>query len=128
MSIFKQESFGVECDRCKQIFEHPISGFSLWADTGAPFEYAQEYSWIEHEGKHYCPSCYEYGLNDEVIIKPEAQSAKDVRLQHYIDSIKAGGRPILIGVELSTELYEELLAYVKDEGYRKILKSRVSKK
>lgn len=72
--------------------------------------------------------CEFFKEKGEVLIKSEAQSAKDVRLQHYIDSIKAGGRPILIGVEISTELYEELLSYVKDEDYRRILKSRVPKK
>lgn len=76
MSTFKQDSYGVECDRCKEVFEHPHSGFSLWADTGTPMEYAQEYSWIEHEGKCYCPACYEYDQNEEVVIKPSEKSGK----------------------------------------------------
>lgn len=70
MSLFEEKAYGIQCDRCREIFEHPITGFTIWVDTGAAFEYAQEYSWIEHEGKHYCPECYEYDLNEEIVIKP----------------------------------------------------------
>lgn len=73
MAIFEEIAYGVQCDRCEKVFEHPFSGSSLYVDKMIPFEYAQEYSWIEHEGKHYCPSCYEYDLNEEIAIKPIAQ-------------------------------------------------------
>lgn len=62
---------------------------------------------------------YDYLVRDKLRAK---------RLQRYVDQIKAGRKPSLVGVELSIELYEELLAYVKDEDYRKLLKSRVPKK
>lgn len=32
------------------------------------------YSWIEHEGKHYCPDCYEYDMNEEIVIKQIANN------------------------------------------------------
>lgn len=77
---------------------------------------------VEDEKELYFKSSeelYDYLAKDKLRAK---------RLQRYVYQIKAGGKPTLFGVELSTELYEELLAYVKDEDYRKILKSRVSKK
>lgn len=70
MAIFEEKAYGVQCDRCREIFENPISGFTLWCDTSQPMDEAQNYSWIEHEGKHYCPDCYEYDMNENVIIKP----------------------------------------------------------
>lgn len=64
------KSIGIQCDRCKEIFEHSISEFSLRVDTGASFDYTREYLWFEHEGKHYCLARYEYDSNDEIVIKP----------------------------------------------------------
>lgn len=55
---------------CAEIFfEDPYTGFSLYADKDSAMEAVQEYSWIDHEGKWYCPSCYEYDINEEVVIK-----------------------------------------------------------
>lgn len=52
---------------------------------------------------------------------------KDKRLQHYIQQIKAGNHPTLLGVTLTQDIFEELTPYVKDEDYLNSLKSRISK-
>ncbi|WP_080902941.1 hypothetical protein [Parabacteroides sp. Marseille-P3160] len=69
MAIFEEKAYGVQCDRCGETFEDPITGFSLWADNQSPMEEAEKYSWIKHIGKCYCPNCYEYDHNEEIRIK-----------------------------------------------------------
>jgi hypothetical protein len=69
MAIFEEKAYGVQCDLCGKIFEDPFTGFSLYVDKYSAMEKAQDYSWIEHKGRWYCPSCYEYDLNEEIVIK-----------------------------------------------------------
>lgn len=76
---------------------------------------------IENGQKFYFESAerlYDY------LIKSQLQ---DMRLRRYIQQIKAGNHPTLLGVTLTQEIFDELMPYVKDEGYLNSLKSRVSK-
>ncbi len=70
MSIFQETCYGLICDRCEQVFEHPFTGYSLWTNQSAPIEESTDRDWIEHEGKHYCPECYIIDEEtDEITIK-----------------------------------------------------------
>jgi len=56
------------CDNCKcDVCE--IKEYSCWDSKGFAEDIAIELDWIEEYDKHYCPDCYEYGDNDELIIK-----------------------------------------------------------
>lgn len=77
---------------------------------------------IDNDQKFYFESAerlYDY------LMKAQLQ---DKRLQLYIQQIKSGNHPTLLGVTLTQEILDELMPYVKDEGYLNSLKSRVSKK
>lgn len=59
MGIIKIDAYGVECDRCKKMYEDGFTGISFWADENEAFNNAQENSdWTEVNGKHYCPNCF----------------------------------------------------------------------
>lgn len=74
MAIFDVKAYGIECDRCGDLFEDPRSGFSLWTDERSALEEAQENDWIEYEGKCYCPHCYDVDEDDNWVIKaPEKE-------------------------------------------------------
>ena len=53
------------CDNCgEKLKDGDFIGYidaDIW-DFG-------EHNWIEHEGKHYCPNCYEIDDEDNIIIK-----------------------------------------------------------
>lgn len=77
---------------------------------------------IDNDQKFYFESAerlYDY------LMKAQLQ---DKRLQLYIQQIKSGNHPTLLGVTLTQEIFDELMPYVKDEGYLNSLKSRVPKK
>ncbi len=70
--IKKVINYTVICDSCKaDAFEH--DEYSSWGDEYFAEELAIENDYIEHEGKHYCPKCYEYNDNDNLIIKTPEQ-------------------------------------------------------
>lgn len=64
MAIFEETMYGVQCDSCGKIYDDG-DGHNVWPDKSQAFSNAQEWNnWIEHEGKHYCPECYEIDDND----------------------------------------------------------------
>ena len=65
--IAKVEMYTVECDNCKKT-SGDDSDFSCWGDKAYALEDAIESNWKEHEGKHYCPDCYEIYEDENVII------------------------------------------------------------
>lgn len=69
MAIFKETTYGIQCDRCKKIYEEYHTGHTLFVDENSALEYAREDYWLIKDGKCYCPECYECGEDDEVIIK-----------------------------------------------------------
>jgi Zn finger protein HypA/HybF involved in hydrogenase expression len=68
--IQKVEMFTIKCDNCGKLYEDEHQGFCAWNYEGAAWEYASEENWIREDDKHYCPNCYEYDDDDNLIIKP----------------------------------------------------------
>lgn len=69
MAVKKVEMFTVLCDNCKlDIGEN--SDYSCWNDENNAKENASNSDWLIHD-KHYCPDCYDYDDNDELIIKTQ---------------------------------------------------------
>jgi hypothetical protein len=69
MAIFEEKMYGLQCDNCDEICSDG-NGINIWPDRNQAIANAQEWNeWIEHEGKYYCPKCYEIDDNDCVIIK-----------------------------------------------------------
>lgn len=68
--IKEKTMFTVICDRCgKDALEE--SEFSCWNDNNAAIDDAVDNHDYLHEGdKHYCPDCYGYDEDGEVILKP----------------------------------------------------------
>ena len=68
MSIQKVEMFTVICDNCQESADEG-SDYSSWSDESQAEEVAMEADWIKEKDKHYCPKCYEYHDEDELLIK-----------------------------------------------------------
>ena len=79
--------YGVKCSRCGHQFEDSYNGYTAWADEQQAWEAAEEEDWIERDGKHYCPACYEEDeeSGDMVPKSPYPQAFRDFR--HRMSSI-----------------------------------------
>ena len=71
--IQKVTMYTVICDNCGKD-SNADSDFSCWNDMGWAQEEALESDWIKEEDKHYCPDCYEYDDDDNLVIKQNANS------------------------------------------------------
>lgn len=63
------DTYTVICDNCgKDVCDG--AEFSGWNDEDYVADVAKEEGWIEDEndGKHYCPACYQYDDDDNLII------------------------------------------------------------
>ena len=67
MSIQKVEMFTVICDNCQESADKD-SDYSCWSYKNRAKEVAMEANFINENGNDYCPKCYEYDDEDELII------------------------------------------------------------
>lgn len=63
--------YTIICDGCgKDVCEG--DEYSAWNDAGYVGDMAREENWIEHDDydgtQHYCPDCYEYDDDDNLVI------------------------------------------------------------
>ena len=68
MSIEKMEMFTVICDNCKKSADEDTM-YSCWNDEGAAKDVAMEADYIAEGDNHYCPKCYSYDDDDNLILK-----------------------------------------------------------
>ena len=68
--------YTIICDTCG-VSSCEAQEYSCWNEEGIAREYAED--WIDHEGKDYCPSCYEYDDDDNPVIKTKSVISKDVQ-------------------------------------------------
>ena len=67
MSIQKVEMFTVICDNCQESADKD-SDYSSWSDENQAKEVAMEAEFVQVDNEHYCPKCYEYNDEDELIV------------------------------------------------------------
>ena len=56
--ITEQIFYGIRCDRCREDYESS-GDYSYMSDKGEIEEAAESDEWLEIDGRHYCPHCYE---------------------------------------------------------------------
>ena len=67
--IKEVRAYSLFCDNCNEIYIDNCNDYSIWLDESIAIEDAMSEDWIEHEGKHYCPDCYKFDINDKITIK-----------------------------------------------------------
>ena len=70
MSIEKVQMFTVICDNCKESADEGTD-YSCWNDENGAKDVAMEAGFITENDNHYCPKCYHYNNEDELIINTE---------------------------------------------------------
>lgn len=68
MSLIKVEMFTVVCDICKKSADEGTD-YSCWNDENAAKEAAMNAEYLNEGDEHYCPNCYEYDDEDNLVLK-----------------------------------------------------------
>lgn len=66
MAIFEEKSYGAKCDVCGELFEDPVTGFSIYVDKDSTIDNAQDEGWYIKDNKCYCPDCHEIDEDEEL--------------------------------------------------------------
>ena len=66
--IKEVKMYTVICDNCG-IDVNESEEISCWGDEGYAEDCAMEADWIQEDGNHYCPDCFEYDDEDNLVIK-----------------------------------------------------------
>jgi hypothetical protein len=66
--IQEVKMYTVVCDNCGKDANEGAE-YSCWNDKQYAQDSAMEDDWLTEEDKHYCPDCFSYGDEDELIIK-----------------------------------------------------------
>lgn len=100
--------FTVKCDNCGKLFEDEYMGYSCWGSFADAWEYASESEWIREEGeKQYCPECYSYDDNDELVLNKN----RTIALQSTAKIEEGKGLPT------DEEITEHIYSIIEDRIY-----------
>ena len=61
--------YTVVCDNCGKDVNKDAE-YSAWNDKNYAVEVAMESDWIKENDKHYCPDCFTYDDDDNLLIIP----------------------------------------------------------
>lgn len=67
--ILKMDYYTVKCDNCGKLYSDEHCGYTAWADEYGAIQNASDADWLKEDDKDYCPDCYEYDDEDNLIIK-----------------------------------------------------------
>lgn len=69
--------FTIKCDNCGKLFEDSHQGFCAWTTESGAWENASDSGWIrDKEGVHYCPDCYFFDDDDNLVLNQTGQWTK----------------------------------------------------
>ncbi len=60
--------YSAECDVCKETFEHPYEGWSIFLDQDRMLDNMGDSGWHIDGINCYCPKCHEIDGDDNLII------------------------------------------------------------
>lgn len=69
--ILKIDMYTVQCDNCKCTSGDYPNDYSAWNDEYVAVEDALNLGWEKYNNNHYCPECYEYDDEDNLVVKIE---------------------------------------------------------
>lgn len=126
MSIEKVKMFTVVCDNCK-VSADEGTDYSCWNDENHAKEVAMESGFVTENNNHYCPKCYEYNDEDELVINQD-RTKKDNNIFSKELLEKAIIEPVnyFLGVDTYDKKAMALCLSRKTEKGVEILLSKVS--
>ena len=73
--IIEQTFYAVQCDNCKVIAEDD-DDTAFWSDRGYCIDNAEESDWYIDGEKHYCPDCYSFDDDDNLVVMSSQAKAR----------------------------------------------------
>ena len=67
--IREVKMFAAFCNNCGKQCDDDYAGICAWSDEVGARESACECGWLNHEGKDYCPDCYSFDDDDNLVLK-----------------------------------------------------------
>ena len=67
--VKKKTFYGIKCDGCGRMLSGEWDADAYYETKDFIEEVAIDSDWKKFRGKHYCPDCYQYGDNDELILR-----------------------------------------------------------
>ena len=65
--IKEVKAFELHCDRCDEKYVEYHSDYCMWGESELAIESAMNDDWVEHNGGHYCPKCYKFDDDGEIV-------------------------------------------------------------
>ena len=105
--------YTVVCDNCgKDVNQN--AEYSCWNDKGFAQDIAIASHWINEDDKHYCPDCFTYDDDDNLVIKTQSGGVIGKRgAQNPSDHMVTGSNPVLttMSKRYSESLIQDLNIY-----------------
>lgn len=67
MAIVEKKFYGMKCDGCGKMLSSDEFGDEYQDNVRWLEQVAEDSDWKIYGDKHYCPDCYRYGDNDDLI-------------------------------------------------------------
>lgn len=67
--IQEKTFYGIKCDGCGAMLRGEWDDSLYYETSDCIEEAAIDSEWKKIQDKHYCPNCYSYGDNDELLLK-----------------------------------------------------------
>lgn len=67
MSYLTDTFFAVKCDNCGTVHED-FNGISYWSDKEYALTNVEDADWLQNFKNHYCPDCYSFDDDDNLLI------------------------------------------------------------
>ena len=72
----KVEMYTIVCDNCGEDIG-ATQEYSCWNDEVYAEQNAGDSDWLKEDGKHYCPKCYSYDDNDQLVLRAVADNSNE---------------------------------------------------
>ena len=73
--IIEKTFYAIQCDNCKVIAEAE-DDITFWSDQTSSHDNAEESDWYIDGEKHYCPDCYSFDDDDNLVVMSSQAKAK----------------------------------------------------
>lgn len=67
--IYPETYYCAKCDNCGADWSDDYNGFTAFGDKGQMEDHLNESEWHSEDDKDYCPDCYHFDDDDNLVIK-----------------------------------------------------------
>jgi hypothetical protein len=118
--IYEVKMHGAQCDNCGEAWENSNTGCMAYHDPETIREQIMNDDWLSEGGKDYCPDCYSYDDEDNLILKPMVNNLelhKQITFHEFVQHGKDNGANIVNGMPWSWQINGKAVTHENDNRY-----------